>query len=81
LSLMGPNILLSTIFSNIVSLRSSLNVRDQVAHQHKITGKIIILYVLIFVFVDSNLENKRLCTLLTYKKSPFIRGIMRQPFG
>ena len=29
-SILGPNILLSTLFSNTVSLRSSLNVSDQV---------------------------------------------------
>ena len=31
-SLIGPNILLSTLFSNTLSLRSSLNVSDQVPH-------------------------------------------------
>ena len=30
----GPNILLSTLFSNTLSLFSSLNVRDQVSHPH-----------------------------------------------
>ena len=33
-SLLGPNILLSTLFSNILSLCSSLNVSDQVSHTH-----------------------------------------------
>ena len=33
-SLLGPNILLSTLFSNTFSLRSSLNVSDQVAHPY-----------------------------------------------
>jgi len=31
-SLLGPNILLNTLFSNTLSLRSSLNVSDQVPH-------------------------------------------------
>jgi hypothetical protein len=31
-SLFGPNILLSALFSNTLSLCSSLNVRDQVSH-------------------------------------------------
>jgi hypothetical protein len=76
------NILLSTLFSNIISLRSSLNVGDQVAHPHKTTCKIIILYVLIFVFLDSNLEDKTLCTLLTYKKIPLhMRNHDKQPLG
>ena len=39
-SLLGPNILLSTIFSNTLSFLSSLNVSDQVSHPHKTTGKI-----------------------------------------
>ena len=41
-SLLGPNILLNTLFSNILSLRSSLNVSDQVLHLYKTTGNIIV---------------------------------------
>ena len=37
-SLLGPNILLSTLFSNILSLRSYLNISDQVSHPNKTTG-------------------------------------------
>ena len=40
-SLLGPNILLSTLFSNTLSLRSSLNVSNQVSHPYKTIGKII----------------------------------------
>jgi hypothetical protein len=61
-SLLGPNILLSTPFLNTLSLCSSLSVRDQVSHSYKTTGKTTVLYTLIFVFLDSNLEDKRLCT-------------------
>ena len=43
-SLLGPNILLSTLFSKTRSLRSSLNVSDQVSHQYKKIGRIIVLY-------------------------------------
>jgi hypothetical protein len=35
-SLYGRNILLSTLFSNTLSLCSSLNVRDQVSHPYRI---------------------------------------------
>jgi hypothetical protein len=34
-SLLGPNILLRTLFSNTLSLCSSLSVRDQVSHPYK----------------------------------------------
>ena len=54
-SLLGPNILLSTLFSNTLSLRSSLNVSDEVSHPYKTTDKIIFPYILIFVFLESNL--------------------------
>jgi hypothetical protein len=38
-SLIGRNILLNTLFSNTLSLCSSLNVRDQVSHSCRTTGK------------------------------------------
>jgi hypothetical protein len=37
-------------------------VRDQVSLPYKTTGKIKIHYTLIFVFLDSKLEDKRFCT-------------------
>ena len=39
-SLLGPNILLNTMFSNTLSFHSSRNVNDQVSHPYKTTGKI-----------------------------------------
>jgi hypothetical protein len=41
-SLLGPNILLRTLFSNTLSLRSSLNERDHVSHPYKTTCNIIL---------------------------------------
>jgi hypothetical protein len=40
---LDPNILLRTLFSNTLRLRSSLNVRDQVSHPNKTTGRIMVL--------------------------------------
>ena len=40
-SLLGPNILLSALFSNTLSLRSSLKVSNQVSHPYKTTSRII----------------------------------------
>jgi hypothetical protein len=37
-SLLGPNILFSTLFSNTLSLRSSFNVSDQVSRPYRTTG-------------------------------------------
>jgi hypothetical protein len=52
-SLYGPNILLSTLFSNTLSLCSSLNVRDQVSHPYRTTSKITSSYILLFTFLGS----------------------------
>ena len=60
-SLLGQNILLNTLFANTLSLRSSLNDRDQISYPYKRIGKIMVLYILIFKFFDSKLEDKRFC--------------------
>jgi len=52
--LSGPNIFLSTVFLNTLSLCSPLSVRDQIWHPFKTTGKIIVLYILILCFWVAN---------------------------
>ena len=47
-SLSAPNTPLNTLFSNILSLPSSLNVSNQVSHPYKTISRIIVLYILIF---------------------------------
>ena len=61
-SLLGPNILLSSLFLNTVSLRSSLNASDQVSHPYKTTDKTTVLYTSMFKFLNSKLEDKRSCS-------------------
>jgi len=46
------------MFSNNLSFLSSRNVKDQVSLPYETTSKIIVLYILIFKFLDSNLEDK-----------------------
>jgi len=45
-SLLGPNILLNTLFSNTLSLCSSLSVSDQVSHPCQTTGKICLQFAI-----------------------------------
>jgi len=61
-SLLGPNTLLNTLFSNTLSLRYSINVNNQISHPYKTTDNIIVLYILIFKFLDIKLEDKRFYT-------------------
>jgi hypothetical protein len=57
-SLVGPNILLSILFSNALNLCFSLNITNQVSNPYKTIGKVIVLYILIFTFLVSRREGK-----------------------
>jgi hypothetical protein len=59
ISFFGPNILLNTLFSNTLSLCSSLNVRDHVSLPYRTTGKVIVLHILAFVLKDYRLIVER----------------------
>jgi hypothetical protein len=62
-----------TLFSNTLSLYSSLTVRDHVSHPHRTTGKIIVLYILTFTFFGSRREEKvlhRMVACITRIQSP-----------
>jgi len=66
-SLLGPNILLSTLFSNTLSLCSFLNVSDQVKHPYKTRGKIIVLYIQSLNFRIANWKSKlHTVTVISY---------------
>jgi hypothetical protein len=58
-SLLGPNIPLSTLFSDTLNQRYSLNVRDQISHPNETERNIIVLCILLFIFLDSRREDKR----------------------
>ena len=60
--LLGPNIRFRILFSNTLSLDSSLNVRDHVSQPYSTTGNIIVLYILIFKFLERSLEEKSVLT-------------------
>jgi hypothetical protein len=57
-SVFGQNILLNTLFSNTLSLSSFLNVRDQVSHPYKATGKISVLYNPICMLLTADEKTK-----------------------
>ena len=57
-SLLGPKIRLRILFSNTPSLRSYLNVRNHASQPYNTTDNIIILYILIFKFLERRREDK-----------------------
>jgi len=59
---LGPNILLSTLFSDILKLCFFLSKRVKISHQYETAGKIMCLYILIYKIFKRRRENKRLST-------------------
>ena len=57
-SLLSSNIRLRILFSNTLSLHSSLNVKDHVSQPYSTTGNIIVLYILIFKLLERSLTNQ-----------------------
>ena len=77
-SLLGPHILLSTLFSNTLNLRSSLNVSAQVPHPQKTTGKIIIL-IISYVAKNFIKAGKLRCTGFTSDSTAYLNGMQSSP--
>ena len=65
--------LLSTLFSNTLNLCSSISVRDQVSHPYKTTGRIIVLYILIF---KEKIKTHILGSIIFFPKNRAVYEIM-----
>jgi hypothetical protein len=61
--LLGLNIFLSTLLTNILGLLSSFNLKDQVSDPYKTTVKIIEPYILITILFYNRLKEKRFWTV------------------
>jgi hypothetical protein len=61
-TLLGENIVLITLFSDVFNPCSSLGVRDQVSHPYKTTVKIVVCIFQSLNFLERILEKRRLGT-------------------
>jgi hypothetical protein len=59
--LLGPNILLSTLFQSLCIYVLPLGVRDQVSHPYKTTGEITVLHHHHLLVVNITMSKSRLC--------------------
>ena len=68
--ILDPNILLSTLSSNNLGVRSSLNVSDQVSYPYKTSGEIKVLYILMFkFFINGNVISREMFTKVNSSRS------------
>jgi hypothetical protein len=72
-----PNAFCSTLFSNTFTLHSSLNVRNQASHPCK-SGKILVVNNVIFIFLETKLEDKTVCFELWQKFFDYICLVMKR---
>jgi hypothetical protein len=60
--ILGPNIRVSILFSNTLSLRSSIDARDHISQPYGKTDNVIVLYILIFKFLERSRKEKSVWT-------------------
>jgi hypothetical protein len=58
-SFLGPDIPVSTLFSDTFSPYSSLSMRDEIQQPYKTADKIVVLYILIIKILERRLGDKR----------------------
>ena len=63
--ILGSKFRLKIVFSNTLSLHSSLNIRYHISHPYRTTGNIIVSYILIFKFLERS--EKTSFMIIVYK--------------